>query len=68
MDCAALVDETPIVLTIVGLAVPGTLLNASGLDVTSDSEVEHKRYLKVAGYAHVSSGLSGGKVWAVRAV
>ena len=62
VDWAALIDETPIVLTIVGLTVLGTLLNASGLEVAIDSEVDLERDLKGVGIANVAAGLTGGMV------
>jgi sulfate permease, SulP family len=61
-DWASLLVQTPMVLVIVGMAILGTLLNASGLELATRREIDLDRDLRGVGVANMAAGLGGGMV------
>ena len=55
-----LLDQTPVIVTIVAVAMLGTLLNASGLELAIGRELDFERELKGVGVANIAAGLVGG--------
>jgi SulP family sulfate permease len=62
VDWRVLLAQFPITLTIVGIALLGTLLNASGLELAIDREIDFERDLKGVGISNIAAGLGGGLV------
>lgn len=62
VDWPALLAQAPVVVTIVGISLLGTLLNASGLELAIDREIDFGRDLKGVGISNVAAGLAGGMV------
>jgi sulfate permease, SulP family len=52
--------QTPVIATIIGVSMLGMLLNASGLELAIEREIDFERELKGVGLANVAAGLVGG--------
>lgn len=61
-DYSAILAETPALLTLVGLALVGVILNASGIEVASGAPVDLDRELRVTGAANLLVAGGGGLV------
>ncbi len=61
-DYREILRETPTLLTLVGLALVGTILNASGIEVGSGAPVDLDRELRVMGAANLLVAGAGGLV------
>lgn len=61
-DYRAILAETPALLTLVGLALVGMILNASGIEVGSGSPVDLDHELRVTGAANLLAAGGGGLV------
>ncbi len=61
-DYAAILAEAPALLTLVGLALVGMILNASGIEVGSGSPVDLDHELRVTGVANLLVAAGGGLV------
>lgn len=59
---SALLSQFPVIATIIGIALLGTLLNASGLELAIEREIDFERELKGVGLANITAGLAGGSV------
>jgi sulfate permease, SulP family len=57
---SALPAQFPVIATIIGISLLGTLLNASGLELAIEREVDFERELKGVGLANIAAGLTGG--------
>jgi sulfate permease, SulP family len=57
---SALPAQFPVIATIIGISLLGTLLNASGLELAIEREVDFERELKGVGLANIEAGLTGG--------
>ena len=57
---SALLAQTPVIATIIGVSMLGMLLNASGLELAIEREIDFERELKGVGIANVAAGLMGG--------
>lgn len=57
---SALLAQTPVIVTIIGVSMLGMLLNASGLELAIECEIDFERELKGVGVANVAAGLMGG--------
>jgi SulP family sulfate permease len=55
-----LLAQTPVIATIIGVSMLGMLLNASGLELALEREIDFERELKGVGVANVAAGLMGG--------
>lgn len=55
-----LLAQTPVIATIIGVSMLGMLLNASGLELAIEREIDFERELKGVGFANVAAGLAGG--------
>lgn len=62
IDWSALLVQVPVMGVVVAVTVIGTLLNASGLEVAIDGDVDFERDLKGVGLSNVAAGLVGGLV------
>lgn len=60
VDWSALLVQTPVILTIIGVSMLGMLLNASGLELAIEREIDFERELKGVGIANIAAGLMGG--------
>ena len=56
----ALLSEAPVIAPIIGVSMLGMLLNASGLELAIEREIDFERELKGVGVANVAAGLVGG--------
>lgn len=61
-DYGAILAETPALLTLVGLALVGVILNASGIEVASGTPIDLDHELRVAGAANLLVAGGGGLV------
>lgn len=61
-DYRQILMETPALLTLVGLALVGVILNASGIEIGAGVPVDVNRELRVMGAANLLLGGSGGLV------
>lgn len=61
-DYSAILAETPALLTLVGLALVGAILNASGIEVASGTPIDLDRELRVMGAANLLVAGGGGLV------
>lgn len=52
--------QAPVIATIIGVSMLGMLLNASGLELAIEREIDFERELKGVGMANVAAGLVGG--------
>jgi sulfate permease, SulP family len=52
--------QAPVIATIIGVSMLGMLLNASGLELAIEREIDFERELKGVGLANVAAGLMGG--------
>lgn len=59
-DYRAILGEAPAILTLIGLALIGTILNASGIEVATGRAVDPNRELRGVGLANVIAGAAGG--------
>ncbi len=59
-DYHAMLPEVPALATLVGLALVGAMLNASGIELGSGAPVDLNRDLRGVGIANVLAGLGGG--------
>ena len=59
---SALLGQFPVIATIIGISLMGTLLNASGLELATRREIDFERELKGVGLANIAAGLAGGLV------
>jgi sulfate permease, SulP family len=59
-DAGAVLAEAPALLTLVGLALVGAILNASGLELATGKPVDLNRDLRGIGLANAAAGLGGG--------
>lgn len=57
-----LFSQFPVIATIVGISLLGTLLNASGLELAIEREIDFERELKGVGLANIAAGMAGGLV------
>ena len=57
---SALLAQAPVIATIIGVSMLGMLLNASGLELAIEREIDFERELKGVGVANVAAGLMGG--------
>ncbi len=57
---SAILAQTPVIVTIIGVSMLGMLLNASGLELAIEREIDFERELKGVGLANVAAGLMGG--------
>jgi sulfate permease, SulP family len=57
---SAILAQTPVIATIIGVSMLGMLLNASGLELAIEREIDFERELKGVGVANVAAGLMGG--------
>ena len=57
---SALLAQTPVIATIIGVSMLGMLLNASGLELAIEREIDFERELKGVGVANVAAGMVGG--------
>lgn len=57
---SALLAQTPVIASIIGVSMLGMLLNASGLELAIEREIDFERELKGVGMANVAAGLMGG--------
>ncbi|MDO9416700.1 SulP family inorganic anion transporter [Pararhizobium sp.] len=57
-----LLAQAPVVATIVGVSLLGTLLNASGLELAIEQDVDFAQELKGVGISNIAAGLAGGLV------
>jgi sulfate permease, SulP family len=55
-----LLSQAPVIATIIGVSMLGMLLNASGLELAIEREIDFERELKGVGLANVAAGLTGG--------
>ena len=55
-----LLAQAPVIATIIGVSMLGMLLNASGLELAIEREIDFERELKGVGLANVAAGLLGG--------
>lgn len=62
VDWSALLVQVPVTGIIVAVTVLGTLLNASGLEIAIDGDVDFERDLKGVGVSNLAAGLAGGMV------
>ncbi len=56
----AVLDQAPVIATIIGVSMLGMLLNASGLELAIEQDIDFERELKGVGLANVAAGLVGG--------
>jgi sulfate permease, SulP family len=52
--------QAPVIATIIGVSMLGMLLNASGLELAIEREIDFERELKGVGLANVAAGMVGG--------
>ena len=52
--------QAPVIATIIGVSMLGMLLNASGLELAIEREIDFERELKGVGLANIAAGLVGG--------
>ncbi len=55
-----LLAQTPVIATIIGISMLGMLLNASGLELAIEQEIDFEREMKGVGLANIAAGLAGG--------
>ncbi len=60
VEWSALLAQTPVIATIIGVSMLGMLLNASGLELAIEREIDFERELKGVGLANIAAGLMGG--------
>lgn len=59
---SAVLSQFPVIATIIGISLLGTLLNASGLELALGREIDFERELKGVGLANIAAGMAGGSV------
>jgi len=62
VDWTSLIVQAPVTGVIVGITLLGTLLNASGLEIAIDGDIDFERDLKGVGISNIAAGLAGGMV------
>jgi SulP family sulfate permease len=62
VDWPALLVQAPVMGVIIGITLLGTLLNASGLEIAIDGDIDFERDLKGVGLTNIAAGLTGGLV------
>ncbi len=61
-DWTALLTQVPVIAAIVGISLLGMLLNASGLELAIEREIDFEKDLKGVGLTNIAAGLAGGLV------
>ncbi|MGB8812424.1 MAG: SulP family inorganic anion transporter [Paracoccaceae bacterium] len=61
-DWTALLSQVPVIAAIVGISLLGMLLNASGMELAIDREIDFEKDLKGVGMANIAAGMLGGLV------
>ena len=56
----SILAQAPVIATIIGVSMLGMLLNASGLELAIEQDIDFERELKGVGVANVAAGLLGG--------
>jgi SulP family sulfate permease len=62
VDWQVLLNQTPSLLAMMGILAISTLLNATGLELTIQQDIDINRELKACGIANLVSGIGGGMV------
>ena len=60
VDWPAIVRETPGIVTVAALCSVALLLNAAGIELAADSDVDLEREMRAAGLGNIAAGLLGG--------